>query len=140
MRLSRMIPMLHVSDIGRSLGFYRDRLDFTLVSPESAVREWRWAHLRCGGVDLMLAGGLEGGPIRLPGSKSEDWPAMYYFYPDDVVAFHGALREKGVAVGDLCVTFYRMKEFYCLDPDGHMLTFGQDTDEPPTPGEHPQTT
>jgi hypothetical protein len=39
-------------------------------------------------------------------------------------------------VGDLCVTFYQMKEFSCLDPDGHMLTFGQHTDEPPTPDEH----
>jgi hypothetical protein len=29
-----------------------------------------------------------------------------------------------------------MKEFSLLDPDGHMLTFGQDTDEPPTPHEN----
>jgi hypothetical protein len=29
-----------------------------------------------------------------------------------------------------------MKEFSLLDPDGHMLTFGQDTDEPPTPDEN----
>ncbi len=64
---------------------------------------------------------------------------MYYFYPDDVVALHGALGRKGIAVGDLCVTFYQMKESSCLDPDGHMLTFGQPTEEPPTPGEHPQT-
>jgi hypothetical protein len=28
-----------------------------------------------------------------------------------------------------------MKEFSCLDADGHMLTFRQETDEPPTPDE-----
>jgi hypothetical protein len=38
-----------------------------------------------------------------------------------------------VDVGQLRVTVYRMKEFSCLDPDGHMLTFGQDPDEAPTP-------
>jgi hypothetical protein len=29
-----------------------------------------------------------------------------------------------------------MKEFSLLDPGGHRLTFGQDTDEPPTPDEN----
>lgn len=133
MTLTRMTPMLHVSDIERSLAFYRDGLGFALISPESAVRDWKWAHLRCDGVYLMLSGGLQGGPIRSGESKTGDWPAIYYFYPDDVVALHGTMRARGIEVGELCVTFYRMKEFSCLDPDGHMLTFGQDTDEPPTP-------
>jgi uncharacterized glyoxalase superfamily protein PhnB len=135
MRLSRMVPMLHVSDSERSLAFYREALGFSLASPESVVEEWRWAHIRSGGVELMLAEGLEGGPIREPGATGEDWPAIYYFYPDDVVGLHAGLRARGVAVGDLCVTFYRMKEFSCLDPDGHMLSFGQETDEPATQGE-----
>lgn len=128
MALTRLVPMLHVADIERSLAFYRERVGFTLLSPESAVKEWRW-------VDLMLAGGLTGGPIREKGATTEDWPVMFYFYPDDVVGLHETLRKRGVDVGGLCVTFYRMKEFSCLDPDGHMLTFGQETDEPPTPEE-----
>jgi catechol 2,3-dioxygenase-like lactoylglutathione lyase family enzyme len=135
MTLTRLVPMLHVSDVERSLGFYRDHLGFTLVSPESALREYGWAHIRRDGVDLMLAGGLEGGPIRRPGATTSDWPVMFYFYPDDVESLHRALGSRGVDVGELCVTFYRMKEFSLLDPDGHMLTFGQETDEPPTPEE-----
>jgi uncharacterized glyoxalase superfamily protein PhnB len=135
MTLARLVPMLHVAHVERSLAFYRDRLDFELLSPEAAVKEWRWAHIRLDGVDLMLAGGLEGGPIRRPGATTADWPVMFYFYPDDVVTLHRTLKERGVEVGNLCVTFYRMKEFSCLDPDGHMLTFGQDTAEPPTPEE-----
>ena len=131
MALTRLVPMLHVVDVERSLAFYRDRLDFTLLSPEAAVKEWGWAHIRRDGVSLMLAGGLTGGPIREKGDTGSDWPVMFYFYPDDVVALHGVLKARGVEVGDLCVTFYRMKEFSCLDPDGHMLTFGQETDEPP---------
>ena len=135
MALTRLTPMLHVADVARSWAFYRDALGFTLVSPESALTDWGWAHIRRDGVDLMLAGGLEGGPIRRPGATSADWPVMFYFYPDDVESLHRALGSRGVEVGTLCVTFYRMKEFSLLDPDGHMLTFGQNTDEPPTPEE-----
>jgi uncharacterized glyoxalase superfamily protein PhnB len=133
--LTRLTPMLHVADVPRSLAFYRDALGFTLVSPESAVTEWGWAHIRRDGVDLMLAGGLEGSPIRRPGDTGADWPVTLYFYPDDVESLHLALGSRGVEVGKLSVTFYRMKEFSCLDPDGHMLTFGQETSEPPTPEE-----
>src|SRR4029450_3244624 len=115
MALTRLTPMLHVADVERSLAFYRDHLGFSVVSPEGG------------------AGGLAGGPIRRPGDPGAGWPVMFYFYPDDVESLHLALGSRGVEVGELCVTFYRMKEFSCLDPDGHMLTFGQETDEPPTP-------
>jgi hypothetical protein len=37
MKLTRLTPLLHVSDVERSLAFYRDGLGFTLVSPEAAV-------------------------------------------------------------------------------------------------------
>jgi catechol 2,3-dioxygenase-like lactoylglutathione lyase family enzyme len=37
MALTRLVPMLHVSDIRRSLAFYRDQLGFTLLSPEDLL-------------------------------------------------------------------------------------------------------
>jgi len=132
MTLTRLTPMLRVADVQRSPAFYRDHLGFMLVSPESALRDFRWAHIRRDGVDLMLAGG-EGGPVRPPGATGADWPVNFYFYPDDIESLHRALGSRGVDVGTLRVTVYRMKEFSCLDPDGHLLTFGQDTNEPPTP-------
>jgi hypothetical protein len=42
--------------------------------------------------------------------------------------------ERGPAASDRRVTFYRMKEFTLRDPDGPILWFGQETDEPPTEG------
>jgi catechol 2,3-dioxygenase-like lactoylglutathione lyase family enzyme len=135
MALARLVPMLHVTDIRRSLGFYRDQLGFQLLSPEPLLDSFGWCHIRCDGVELMLTNGLAGGPIRRPGDRDERWPVMFYFYPDDVVGLHRELTVRGVDVGGLCVTVYQMKEFSILDPDGHMLTFGQGTDEPPTPDE-----
>ena len=43
-----------------------------------------------------------------------------------------AWERDGLAVTDLRVTVYGMKEFELRDPDGHWLWFGQATDEAPT--------
>ncbi len=59
--------------------------------------------------------------------------AVYYFYPEDVVALRDSIIAKNEEVSELQVRFYGMKEFEMLDPDGHMLLFGQDTGEAPTP-------
>jgi uncharacterized glyoxalase superfamily protein PhnB len=134
MRLKRLTPMLNVSDIGRSLDFYREIAGFELASPGQAVEEWRWAWIKAGDCELMLSesGGPSNQVVQIDPSHDEAWPAIYYFYPEDVVALHADVKRKGFQVSDLRVTFYGMKEFEVRDPDGHILWFGQATDEPPT--------
>ena len=41
MALKNLIPMLNVSGIEASLEFYREALDFKMVSNPNAVKEWR---------------------------------------------------------------------------------------------------
>ncbi len=53
----------------------------------------------------------------------------FYFYLDDVVALWESIKAQGYAVSDLRVAFYGMKEFDMSDPSGHVLWFGQETDE-----------
>ena len=124
--------MLAVSDIRRSLDFYRDALGFELVSEADKVDEWNWCTLRHGGsdsnkVELMLAG-TEDGPQLLAQVKNAEhhFSAIYYFYPDDVRALHKDLSSKSYELTPLEETFYGMLEFTMKDPDGHMLSFGQD--------------
>lgn len=57
---------------------------------------------------------------------------VYYFYPDDVIALHAAWKDDHLAVTDLRVTAYGMKEFELRDPDGYWLWFGQESSDPPT--------
>jgi len=134
MRVKQLIPMLNVSDIQRSLAFYQDIAGFELISPPETVTEWEWAHLRANQAQLMLSG--SGGPPPVPESpkqeEHENWPVIFYFYPDDVAALHAGLIRQGYRPSPLRVTFYGMKEFDLYDPDGHLLSFGQETDEPPT--------
>ena len=134
MRIKRLTPMLNVSDIDRSLDFYQKLAGFELVSPRQAVDQWRWAWIRSGDGELMLS--ESGGPAtrvdQSDASRDEGWPAIYYFYPENVVDLHAEVKRKEFQVSDLRVTFYGMKEFEVRDPDGHILWFGQETDEPPT--------
>jgi catechol 2,3-dioxygenase-like lactoylglutathione lyase family enzyme len=88
MRLKRLTPMLNVSDIERSLDFYREIVGFELASPCQAVEEWRWAWINAGDCELMLSesGGPANQVAQIDPSHDERWPAIYYSYPEDVVA------------------------------------------------------
>jgi len=129
-RLDDLIPMLICSDVQKSIAFYRDVLDFEVVDRMDDVGRSGWASLRNGRAQLMLASPTYV-PLapRIAGRHPQ---SVYYFYPEDVVALHASVRAKGWDATDLAVRFYGMKEFEVVDPDGHVLVFGGDTDEPVT--------
>ncbi len=128
MQFDDMISMLSVKDIHKSLDFYQGALGFERLSPDEALADWKWALIRSGKVKLML--NQNKGPVHPEGEH--DFNVAFYFYPDDVIALHEKLSKAGHPVTKLIVTFYGMKEFSLKDPDGHFLSFGKDTDEPPT--------
>ena len=90
-----------------------------------------WASLKQGQTQIMLASpSYIPDPVKVEGRYPQ---LMLYFYPDDVVALHQTVKAKGYQPSDLTVRFYGMQEFELVDPSGHVLVFGQETDEPPTP-------
>ena len=131
MALKNLIPMLNVSDIDASLGFSRDALGFEVVSDPAAVKEWRWATIRSGRTELMLSQ-TESGPglERSPDPHADTrWPTIFYFYPEDVASLYAQVVAAGYQPTPLIDTIYGMREFSLLDPDGHMLSFGEDADD-----------
>ncbi len=112
--MERLIPMLPVADIGRSIEFY-EKLGFEV---ENRRDEWRWAMLRFGECRLMVDQSVNVHP-GMPRS------GVIYFYFDDIEAFHADIRAKGLDVPDLETTFYGMTEFRLDDPDGNHLWIGQ---------------
>jgi uncharacterized glyoxalase superfamily protein PhnB len=129
MQLKQLTPMLSVSDLRRTMAYYCDQLGFrctgTFGNPDPV-----WCHLERDGVRLMFNQPPAADMAQLP-RRAKDFQ-VFYVYPDDVAALHGALRAKGLAVTDLRVTVYGMKEFELRDPDGYWLWFGQSTTEPAT--------
>ena len=131
MRLRDLVPMLSVSDMSKSIAFYKDALGFEVIDKyvDEAGKMW-WCMMRSSDVELMLT--LCGEEIDSPAHRKARGTIIFYFYPDDVMSLYESAKTKGYAVGQTRVTFYNMKEFELTDPDGHTLWFGQPTDEPPT--------
>ncbi len=124
--LTSLTPMLGVTDVNKSLEFYADALGFQETGRFEHEGTLSWAHIVSGKTELMLTrmNGVESGR----GGRKQ---LFLYFYPDDILALHASLKDKGHRVTDLRVTIYQMKEFELEDPDGYQLWFGEDTDEPP---------
>lgn len=114
MRMERLIPMLPVESMPRSVAFY-EKLGFSV---ENRNDGWGWAMLQFGECRLMVdqSINLHRGIPRL---------GVIYLYPDDIEGYHRSLRDNGLSVPDLDETFYGMVEFRLDDPDGNRLWIGQ---------------
>ena len=126
MSLNSLIPMLGVADLQRTMGFYCEKLGFRVVNTFGGARPV-WCMLERDKVRLMF--NQPPGIVIFPEPKDRQ---IFYFYPDDVVSLHTAWKNASLAVSDLRITIYRMKEFELRDPDGYWLWFGQSTNEAPT--------
>ena len=129
-RITELVPMLLCEDVQETLAFYTDVLGFEVRDRMDDVGRSGWASLQCGGARMMLAS-----PTYIPAAPQVDGrftQALHYLYVDDVEALHSSVVERGWPATDLVVRFYGMQEFETADPAGHMLVFGQDTDEAPT--------
>ena len=116
MKLNQLIPMQPVSQLAASIAFY-EKLGFVV---EQRNDPWCWAKLQFGEIRLMLDQSIQQHPH--PGLPRM---AVLYLYPDDIVAYHAAVRANGLTVPDLETTFYGMTEFRITDPDGNRLWIGQ---------------
>lgn len=117
MKMDRLIPMLPVASVSASVSFYCETLGFEI---EAINDKWGWAMLRFDDCRLMVDQSINAHPAA---------PRNFivYLYPEDVVAYHGELRSKGLAVPELTITFYGLTEFRISDPDGNRLWIGQAT-------------
>ena len=131
MMLKNLIPMLNVSNIEKSLQFYENAFGFKVVSAPTSVKEWRWATIRSGHTELMLSESSCQLNLRkgIDPHKETDWPTIFYFYSDDVTELYEHVRSCDYPTTPLEETFYGMHEFSVQDPDGHMLSFGQNLGE-----------
>jgi catechol 2,3-dioxygenase-like lactoylglutathione lyase family enzyme len=110
----RAMPVLGVSDMSRSLAFYRDKLGF-------AASTWgepaTFAILQRGTVTIALT------TVAKP-AVSTNWAA--YVYVADADALYRELIGHGVRIEDAPTDQpWNCRDFVVDDPDGHMISFGQ---------------
>ena len=116
MKMNRLIPMLPVKSMPASVEFYQ-KLGFYL---EQTKAEWGWAMLCFDDCRVMVDQSI----YLHRGVPRE---SVLYLYPESIVEYHGQLRQNGLDVPDLEITFYGMTEFRLDDPDGNRLWIGQNT-------------
>lgn len=109
---ARAIPILPSVDMSVTRSFYRDRLGFTVIGPESVN------HLIVRRDEMELHFWLCDDP-KLPEVSS------CYIRGGQIAALHAEYRERGVEpLSDLALRPWGMVEFYIHDPQGNLLRFG----------------
>ena len=114
MKMNRLIPMLPVRSMPASVEFYQ-KLGFKV---ERRNDDWGWAMLCLDDCRLMVDQSINVHPHA-------PRPSVLYLYPEDVVAYHQQVRQNGLSVPELEVTFYGLTEFRIDDPDANRLWIGQ---------------
>jgi uncharacterized glyoxalase superfamily protein PhnB len=118
-----LTPNLVVSDLPRSLAFYRDTLGFEVVATHPEAAPFVFAWLRRGQVSVFLndARTVQAGShyhLR-PGSVG------LFVHIRGVDAFHAQVAGSVTVVQPLETRFYGMREFSILDPEGVVITFAE---------------
>ena len=115
-----LIPMVHVTDVKRSLDFYA-KLGFEPVHVgKSDDGHVYWAHVRSGKAHVMFANDVESGKVE------KESTVVLYMYAEDLVKVRADLIAKGVKVSEIEPRFYMPKGEVCLtDPDGYVVLIGQ---------------
>lgn len=115
----RSMPVLACKDVEACADFFSDQLGFQLANFFKAEGEaMAFAIVSLG--DITIA--LQHAPDFTP---YVGWSA--YLYIDDAKGMADALYDRGVTLQtEPHETFYGMIEFDLVDPEGHVLAFGQD--------------
>jgi catechol 2,3-dioxygenase-like lactoylglutathione lyase family enzyme len=114
MKMTRLIPMLPVANLARTIAFY-EKLGFKV---EQRRDDWGWAMLCLDDCRVMVDRSINV-DARAPRL------GVLYLYFDDLGELHRRVRQSGLSVPEPEVTFYGMTEFRLDDPDGNRLWLGQ---------------
>jgi catechol 2,3-dioxygenase-like lactoylglutathione lyase family enzyme len=119
-RLKKLVASLGVSDLPRSLRFYRDCLGFEVVdSYEDDAGGLQWVFLRSGVAELMLQQLSPEEQITLEPALGHSW--RLFLRPADLEDVRRRLLATGLPVTEIELTAYGARECHAKDPDGYDL-------------------
>ena len=123
--LKQVVPFLGVTDMGRSLHFYLERLGFVLTNKWDPEGKLRWCWLTRGGASIMLQEYLPG--RRPEGALGQG--VTLSFQCEDAVALYREFRSRGIEAQEPFVGNSMWVTCFS-DPDGYKLDFESMTDVP----------
>ena len=124
--LKKLTPNLMVEDVAQTLDFYRDVLDFEVLTTLPGQAPFDFAIVQRDGVELMF---------QSRASLSDNVPALtgvpigasqtFYIEVEGVRDLYQALHDQVEIVVDFHTTFYGTQEFYFRDINGYILSFSE---------------
>ena len=118
MSLQTIWPLIWVTDMERSLAFYRNGLGFQMVASWEGPYGIAWCRLTRGPVSLMLQ--VAEGEVPPP---VEGQTAELFILCHDAHTLHKELRARGVPATEPERMVYDMLQFRVTDPDGYPIWF-----------------
>jgi lactoylglutathione lyase len=127
--LKKLTPNLVVSNVERSIAFYRDALGFAVTTTVPDASPFVFAILQSGGVEIFL---------NAPEPAIAEYPAFakrpiggtltLYIDVQGIKSLYDTLKSTVPIVNPLEKKFYGVTEFVIQDPDGYLITFGEHGD------------
>ena len=126
---TKLTPNLIVSDVDRSLAFYRDALGFSAQMTVPDAPPYVFAMLTAGPTELFL---------NAPEAAYAEYPAFrtmpiggsltLFFEVTEIEEAYARLAPQVRVIMPLEKKWYGMTEFAFLDPDGFVITYAQRTE------------
>jgi uncharacterized glyoxalase superfamily protein PhnB len=126
--LNKLTPNLVVSDVERSVVFYRDVLGFTVTQTVPEAAPFAFAIVSFGPVEVFL---------NAPEPAMGEYPAFrdrpiggtltLFIEVSDIQQAYERLSPQINVVMPLEAKWYGMTEFAFTDPDGYVITYAQKT-------------
>jgi catechol 2,3-dioxygenase-like lactoylglutathione lyase family enzyme len=130
--LNKLTPNLIVSDVARSVAFYRDVLGFQVQQTVPDAAPFVFAIVTSGSVEIFL-NALDAAVQEYPAFKDRPigGTLTLFIEVEGIRRVHEAIAAKVRVVMPLEDKWYGMTEFAFLDPDGYVITFAERASAPP---------
>ncbi len=116
---TKVLPVLRVSDLSRSVDFYTTVLGFQVLWQAPHDGGGANAMLQVGVVDVLLSTGSHlGSPPRFTGTL--------YFTVEGIQKYYARVKDQAEVVWPLEAMDYGQVEFGIHDPDGYTLAFAEE--------------
>ena len=124
--LTKLTPNLIVSDVGRSVAFYRDVLGFTVAATVPEAAPYVFAIVQSGAVEIFL-NAPEPAIAEYPAFKDRPIGGTLTLFIEvvDIARAHASLQGTVKIVMPLEHKWYGVTEFAFEDPDGYLITFAE---------------
>ncbi len=115
--IKKLAPLIWVTDIQKSIDFYCQILGFSHQQSWSPHGNLRWCLLDLGPVTLML----QQSNRSLDDQHKEN--IELYVICDELELLHQLILSKGGQATPISQPFYKWRQFFVSDPDGHEICF-----------------